>query len=126
TQIVLGPFVMTTIYCLIVLGFIGSRCLEHPEAFLSVSMAIGLVFISLALLVFFLHFLARSIVSESVIGRVGKEISALWDELEPVAKERNEHPEAQVPIDFRDRAVRFGPAADGYVAAIDFVALVAH
>jgi uncharacterized membrane protein len=124
TQAVLGTFVMTTVYCLLVLGVIGSRSAEREQAFISVSTAIGLVLLSLALLVFFLHFLARSIVSESVIERLGKEVGALWDALEPVPKERNQHPDAQLPEDYESGATLFGPTQDGYVEAIEFVELV--
>ncbi|QYO75192.1 DUF2254 domain-containing protein [Devosia salina] len=124
TQVVLGTFVMTTIYCLLTLGTIGSRAANQQQAYLSVSLSIGLVLLSVGLLVFFLHFLARSIVSESVIERVGKEIGSLWDELDPVPHEQGQNWEAPVPDDYRTGAALFGPSRDGYVATIDFSHLV--
>jgi uncharacterized membrane protein len=120
TQFVLGTFVMTTVYCLLALGIIGSRSNEELQVFVTVSLAIALALLSLALLVVFLHFLARSIVSESVIDRVGREISELWDELEPIAQERNERPEAALPDDYDSGALFFGPTSAGYVKAIEF------
>ncbi len=124
TQVVLGTFVMTTIYCLLALGTIGSRSSDQQQAHVSVSIAIGLVLLSLALLVFFLHFLARSIIAESVIERVGKELSSLWDELEPVPEQPGLDAKAQLPGDYRTGAALFGPRRDGYVATIDFPQLV--
>jgi uncharacterized membrane protein len=124
TQVVLGTFVMTTIYCLLALGIIGSRSSDQQQAYLSVSLSIALVLLSVALLVFFLHFLARSIVSESVIERVGKEIGSLWDELEPVPEQNGRDAEAMLPDDYRTGAAFFGPTRDGYVATIDFPRLV--
>lgn len=125
TQYVLGTFVMTTIYCLLMYGVIGTRTGDERGAFLSVSLAMALVLLSIALLVIFLHFLARSIVSESVIERVGSEIRHLWDELEPIADEHNLDPGASLPEDYQTAALRFGSAEAGYVEAIEFDELVA-
>lgn len=124
TQVVLGTFVMTTIYCLLALGIIGSRSSDQQQGYLSVSLSIALVLLSLALLVFFLHFLARSIVSESVIERVGQEIGSLWDDLEPVPEEQGRDAETLLPHDFRTEAALFGPAREGYVATLDFSRLL--
>lgn len=60
TQVVLGTFVMTILYCLIVLGSIGRRGSEGPFPFSTVTMAIVLMAVSIILLVFFIHTRARS------------------------------------------------------------------
>jgi uncharacterized membrane protein len=63
TQIVLGTFVMTILYCLIVLSAVDYRESENELPFFIVIIAILLTGVSTALLVVFIHTLARSIVS---------------------------------------------------------------
>lgn len=125
TQYVLGVFVMTSVYCLVVLGAIGRASAgETQQPFLTVSVALLLTLVSVALLVLFLHFLARSIVSETVIERVGKEIDGLIDDFDAIPENRNEALDHDLPADYRDRARFFGPTTDGYVEAIAFERLV--
>src|SRR5690606_11797847 len=84
TQFVLGTFVMTIMYCLLVFPVVDLRQIEAPLPHVSVSIALGLTVTSTGLLVLFLHSLARSIVSETVIERVGNELDELLDEMEPL------------------------------------------
>lgn len=124
TQVVLGVFVMTSVYCLIILGSIGTASSgEAQEAFVTVSVALLLTLLSLGVLVLFLHFLARSIVSETVIERVGEEIDELIADLDPIAEERKGL-DAYLPEDYPSVSRFFGPSVDGYVEAIDFPLLV--
>jgi uncharacterized membrane protein len=127
TQYVLGVFVMTSVYCLIVLGTTGNASgSDEQQAFLSVSLALLLTLTSIALLVLFLHFLARSIVSETVIERIGREIQSQLDALDPIPDSRNEELEHQLPKDYGTAARFLGPVADGYVEGIEFEALLAE
>jgi uncharacterized membrane protein len=127
TQIVLGTFVMTIVYCLLVLASIGTRGGTRPLAYASITIAIALTVLSVALLVMFLHSLARSIMSETVIERVGHELDALLDDFGPLRADSPAQPapEAALPQDFDRRAAFFGPGAAGYVQAIVFDRLVA-
>ena len=59
TQTVLGIFVMTILYCLLVLAAIGWRGSEGLFSFSTITIAIALMAVSIALLVLFLHTLAR-------------------------------------------------------------------
>lgn len=125
TQVVLGTFVMTILYCLIVLGSIGRRGSEGPFPFSTVTMAIVLMAVSIILLVFFIHTLARSIVSETVIERVGEELDELLDELEPLpANTPQDEPEDAIPEDVERRSAYFGPAVGGYIQGVEFEQLV--
>lgn len=125
TQYVLGAFVMTSVYCLVVLGTIGAASAgDRQQAFATVSIALLLTLVSLALLVVFLHFLARSIVSETVIERVELEIDKLLDALDPIPDARNEALEHDLPPDYKSAARFFGADVDGYVEAIEFEKLV--
>ncbi|MBM1171523.1 DUF2254 domain-containing protein [Microvirga arabica] len=127
TQVVLGTFVMTIVYCLLVFPVVGYRESSGKLPFVSVSIALALTVLSTGLLVLFLHSLARSIVSETVIERVGLELDELLDELAPLdAAGPNEVPTEQLlPADFDRRAAFFGSRQPGYVEAIQFERLLA-
>jgi uncharacterized membrane protein len=120
TQFVLGTFVMTIVYCLLSLPALELKPDQDHLPYLSVTFALGLTVVSTGLLVLFLHTLARSIVSETVIDRVGDELDALLREFEPleiVADGRTDS-EDVLPADFAERAAFLGPAKSGYVQAI--------
>ena len=125
TQIVLGTFVMTILYCLIVLSSAGWRGSEGDSAFATVTVAIALMAVSAALLVLFIHTLARSIVSESVIERVGSELDDILELLDRLDQASGDsEPEDVLPTDFEQRAIRFGLKKAGYVQSIEFDSLV--
>lgn len=121
TQVVLGTFVMTIVYCLLLISIIGWREGEGPFAYLSVSVAIALALVSVAFLVLFIHDLGRSIMSETLIERVAEELDGLLlHDLSDFGSYQDDAPEAVLPDDFESRARLFGPARAGYVQAIDF------
>lgn len=126
TQIVLGTFVMTILYCLIVLASIGWRGSEGPFPFSTVTIAIMLMAVSVGLLVLFIHTLARSIVSETVIEEVGRELDALLKDFQPLPSNppQDEAEEDALPEDFAERAAYLGPSVPGYIQAIEFDRLV--
>ena len=103
TQLVLGTFVMTIIYCLVVLPTLDASSGTEPRAFVSVSVALGLTVVSMGLLVLFLHSLARSIVSETVIERVGGELDSFLDALGPLG-ESTYLEGISLPPDFEERS----------------------
>ncbi|MCF6368255.1 DUF2254 domain-containing protein [Rhizobium sp. TRM95001] len=119
TQFVLGTFIMTSVYCLIELGSVGSTIEDAKQAFPSVSLGLLLVLISVLVLVSFIHFLARSIVSETLIKRLGMEVTAMVGELDDLPEDRNHQTAAALPEDFEREAISFGPRADGFVQSID-------
>ncbi|MDF3038832.1 MAG: Protein of unknown function rane [Thermomicrobiales bacterium] len=84
-QVVLGFFVATFTYALIVLRAVRSP-LEDRSQFvpgLSVAVAIGLALISVALLIFFMHHSANALRTSVVIGRIFDETRGLIDSLYP-------------------------------------------
>lgn len=125
TQIVLGVFVMTIVYCLLALPGIEAREITGRQPYLSVSVALALTVFSVALLILFLDTLARSIVSETVIGRVGHDLDHL---IEGFLTFDADCPEVEVgqeaPADLERRASFFGSEAAGYVQAVEFEGLV--
>jgi uncharacterized membrane protein len=117
TQAALGLFLGTVVYLMLVL-----RALDGSEAGRSPALAITggtvLVLASVITLLFFVHSLARSIVSDSIIARVGQ---ILEDEIvrafpaETPAENSCEPPIGGAPVRLRAR---------GYVQRIDYPSLV--
>ncbi len=125
TQIVLGAFMMTIIYVLLVLPTIGARDDPPTTAYLIVSVAMILTLVSIVLLVPFIHSLAQSIVSETVIEQVGGELDALIKKLPPIKEASQGDPRLWLPKEFSQRARSVGPPRAGYVQAVQFEKLVA-
>ena len=125
TQVVLGAFVMTIVYCLLALPALEIKETTQRLPYVSVSVALVLTLLSVALLVVFLDSLARSIVSETVIERVGRNLDHLLDQLPPVAAEAAEVPADLAPPDLDQQAAFFGPGSAGYVQAVEFEQLTA-
>jgi uncharacterized membrane protein len=119
TQLALGAFVMTSVYCLLQLGSVGSSMETAVEAYPSVSLGIALTLMSVLVLVSYLHFLARSIVSETVIERLGLDILKMLSELDDRAEDRNHEPREALPEGFDQNTRFFGPGSDGFVQSVD-------
>ncbi len=122
TQFVLGTFVLTIIYCLLLLASIGPGDEGESNAYLSVTIAIGLALFSVALLVLYIHDLATSIMSETLIETVGRELDQGVRDLRPL--DQADDPEQALPEDFTERAALAGVEASGHVQAIEFGRIV--
>lgn len=123
TQLVLGTFVTTIVYCLLLLSFIGPDDGGVMHAYLSVSIAIGLTITSVALMVLHIHALASSIMSETLIESVGRELDHGVRDLRPLGQAAD--PDEALPDDFDDRAAFFGVGASGYAQAIEVHRIIA-
>lgn len=124
TQLVLGTFVMTILYLLIILAWTGNIGNAKELPFATISLGVLQTAVSVVLLVFHFHSLGRSIVSESVIERVGRELDDVLGQLPPLKDgEDTSDPAAALPPDFARLATRFGPRRAGYIQAIEFRAL---
>lgn len=73
TQFVLGTFLSTFIFCLLVLRTIRSVEEQSFVPIVSVNLGIGLTLVSLTVLIYFIHHMARSIQAEHLIAGVGTE-----------------------------------------------------
>ena len=124
TQLVLGTYVMTITFCLLCFASIGWRQGEEPFPYLSVTFAIALTLLSVALLIVHIHALARSIMSETIIGLVGRELDDGIEDLVPLGEGPGDDPEAALPDDFAEKAARSGLRQAGYIQAIEFAEIV--
>lgn len=128
TQMVLGTFVATFLYCLVVLRTV--RRSESPEDIilfvphLSVSLGVLFAVLSVGVLIYFIHHVSVSIQANKVVARVGDDLFKTIDDLYPKKPSRDTPQTEELPsADFLDmfaRESRSIPATnDGYIQFID-------
>lgn len=118
-QMVLGTFVATFVYCLLVL-----RTIRYPDegAFvphLSVTLGVLLALVSVGVLIYFIHHISRSIQADVLVARIGREVVEEVDDLYPgrLGKEAEDVP--IIPDAFEQEARPIRAAEDGYVQSIE-------
>lgn len=128
-QIVLGTFIATFVYCLLVLRTIQGGEDDSSVRTLSVTVGIGLALASLGVLIYFIHHIAGLIQAENVVATVGGELERAIERLFPIKAEprRGDSPTGTQT----DEANRFGSdgctinaPATGYLQLIDMEALL--
>ena len=127
TQLVFGIFLMTIIYCLLVLRTLNSELDNSAVPHIAVTLGTALALINLFALLFFIHILARSIISDTAIRRVNRDLRHAISSLLP--KEGNSHVERRsaddvLPADFDERMTSLWLSNEGYVQAIEYERLV--
>jgi len=128
-QIVLGTFIATFVYCLLVLrtvrGTEGSSFVPH----LAVAFGVLLALASIAVLIYFIHHIATSIRIETLLASLATETHAAVDRLYPERLGRDSPPDAGaaegfVPSGFERDARIMRADASGYVQRVDLDALL--
>ena len=122
-QLVLGTFISTFVYCLLVLrtvkGVEGSSFVPH----LAVAIGVVLAVASLAVLIYFIHHTASSIRLETLLASLADETAPTIDRLFP-EKIGHEEPQTEAePPDF-DQGLVISCKASGYVQSVDSAALL--
>ncbi|WP_090242620.1 DUF2254 domain-containing protein [Pseudomonas guineae] len=129
-QVVLGTFVATFLYCLLVLRTIRRADEVAFVPHLSISIGVLLAIVSVGVLIYFIHHISVSIQADQVVARVGRELADGIDRLFPAdlgnpgADVSGETSEAKLPTDFARQACPVGALADGYIQMIDADALM--
>ncbi len=124
-QMVLGTFIATFLYCLLVLRTI--RRVDEIAFVPHLSVTIGVLFAlaSIGVLIYFIHHVSVSIQADEVVARVGNELIQVIDGLFPQQFGRGEPlPEAEacdarLPEAFEREARPVGATGDGYLQRID-------
>ncbi|MBS9405542.1 DUF2254 domain-containing protein [Halomonas sp. TRM85114] len=129
TQLVFGIFLMTIIYCLLVLRTLNSELDISAVPHIAVTLGTALALINLFALLFFIHILARSIISDTAIRRVDRDLRNAISRLLPTVVDGQplvERPTADdaLPADFEERAAPLWLSGEGYVQAIEYERLV--
>lgn len=116
-QFVLGTFIGTFSFCLVVLGDIGGAEGHVPRSSITAAVAISLF--SLGVLIFFIHHLVSSIQSSTIVSHVGKDLERAVDVIFPETLGREPPaPNAEAEPPFEQASIVHA-SAGGYVQAID-------
>jgi uncharacterized membrane protein len=131
TQMVLGTFVATFLYCLLVLRTIRRADETIFVPHLSVTLGVLLAVVSVGVLIYFIHHVSVSIQANDIVARVAMELIEGIERLFPenIGREASriltEPPNADF-LDTFDREARpIGSAEDGYLQFVDGDALMA-
>jgi uncharacterized membrane protein len=130
-QVVLGAFIATFVYCLLVLRTIrrAEEVMFVPH--LSVTIGVLLAIVSLGVLIYFIHHVSVSIQADEVVARVNAELIEGIDRLFPESmghgapRPADALAGAGLPAAFDIEARPVGSADDGYLQSIDQHALMA-
>ena len=128
-QVVLGTFIATFLFCLLVLRTIR---FEEEGAFvphLSVTLGVLFAVASLGVLIYFIHHVAVSVQVDEVVTRVSVDlmrgVESLFPEQIGAGKDDVRRSDSALPDDFAARARAVAAPQDGYLQLIDADALMA-
>ena len=123
-QIVLGTFVATFLYCLMVLRSVRGPDEGQFVPNLAVSFGVVLACASIGVLIFFIHHLSNSIQAEKLLALVGRDLKADLRRLSPPAPPGPGDAERRPTIPAAEPE-QVGPDDSGYIDAIDRDGIVA-
>lgn len=121
-QIVLGTFLGTFLYCLLVLRNIRGEDFDQFVPQLSVTIGIVLAIVSVLVLIYFIHHASTIIQASQVITDVGHDLDRAIDRLFPEQlgqRAQHQRPVGEIPSDFEARSVLVRAQDKGYLQAID-------
>ncbi len=125
TQTVLGVFVATFLYCLLVLRTIRGTDATTFIPFISVTCGIVFSVISLGFLIYFIHHVPSSILAENLIARVAGELQDKIASLYPEdAGDKPERALPELPVAFDAEAHRILARDSGYIQAVGLESLL--
>lgn len=121
-QLVLGTFVATFLYCLIVLRTVRGADLEDVDAFvphLSVAVAMALALASVGVLIYFFDHVSQTIQAPRVVAIVGRELLHVVDAEYPARIEPLEPVEAPALVSLERDGRLVCARHSGYVRVVD-------
>ncbi|MDQ6623134.1 MAG: DUF2254 domain-containing protein, partial [Verrucomicrobiota bacterium] len=131
TQVVLGIFVSTFLYCLLVLRTIrGGTDVTTFVPFLSVTCGLLFAVSSVGFLIFFIHHISSLILAENLIARVAAELEAGIDRLFPDSLGEGEEKEAgreeaiEEPASMNEEPHEIRAPKSGFIQAMDAEAVL--
>lgn len=128
-QIVLGTFISTFVYCLLVLQAIRGTHEDGSVPHLSVAVAQVLTLASLAVLIYFFHHVTNAIRASSVIASVARDMNEVVEMSYPLAERRKSVDSGRTAptgsrLTGQDRPGRLPAPMSGYLQAIDLESLL--
>jgi len=129
-QVVLGTFISTFLYCLLVLLSIRGSDSQIFVPEISVTFGIALALMSIGVLIYFFHHVSTSMHAEEIVATVGMELDRAVDKLLPGRTgigmfESEPRDEQDIPPKFDEKALGVGDARSGYLQSVDFESLLA-
>nr|WP_199197626.1 DUF2254 domain-containing protein [Chroococcidiopsis sp. CCALA 051] len=124
-QVVLGTFIATFIYCLLILRTIRGDGDDYDRFVpqLSTTVATGLALISIGMLIYFIHHASTIIQASHVISETGADLDRAVDRLFPehigINQPQFKQPLTEIPDNFAAEACKIKANNSGYVQAID-------
>lgn len=126
-QLVLGTFLATFTYCLLVLRTVKATDSEQFVPYLSLAVALALAVVAVGVLVYFIHHAAFSIRAETIVASTGRELRAAIDRLYPDTNGQPGTPNNEtrsLPEGFPTGAQEVPARRSGYIQGIDHARLV--
>ncbi|MCB0153492.1 MAG: DUF2254 domain-containing protein [Anaerolineae bacterium] len=128
-QIVLGTFIATFVYCLLILRTVRSEAGNSFVPPISISISFLLALASLGVLIYFIHHISSSMNVENVIAAIERDLDQAIERLFPKHKsfqffEQELREEDDIPQDFEQSAQPVTASKNGYVQAIDHEGLL--
>jgi len=129
TQFVLGTFISTFIYCLLVLRTIRGADSGEFVPHLSVAVGILLAIGSIGVLIYFIHHVSASIHAEKVVASVAEELDRAIERILPNGRARGAlntrlRREEDIPQGFEEELRIVPDPRSGYLQQVDYVALL--
>jgi uncharacterized membrane protein len=121
-QIVLGAFISTFVYCLLILRTIQGEGHQIFVPELSVTVGMMLAFISIGVLIYFIDHASTIIQASHVIKSASDELDRAIDRLFPGKIGRSvkeQHSLAEIPANFAEESCPIKSTANGYLQGID-------
>ncbi|KJH69695.1 DUF2254 domain-containing protein [Aliterella atlantica] len=124
-QVVLGTFIGTFIYCLLVLRTVRGDGDDYDSFIpqLSVTIALVLALVSISLLIYFIHHASTIIQASHVISEVSADLDRATERLFPAkigkGLSQSGQSKVEIPADFAVDAYPVKAAKSGYLQAID-------
>jgi uncharacterized membrane protein len=123
-QVVLGTFISTFIYCLMVLRTVRGADEAYFVPYISVTVAIFLAIAGLVVLIYFIHHVSGSINADNVISLIQKDldkaIEKLYPDNEKHGLENEENTSQDVPEEIEQEGMSIRAPQSGYVQGIDY------
>ena len=123
-QVTMGTFIATFVYCLLVLRTVRSVQESTFVPYLSVTIGVVLALASLAVLIFFIHYVSQSIQAENLIAQVGEDFHEMLETFFP--EKLGEDLARKSPPDpsYWQDARRVDARESGYLQRVDEEALM--
>ncbi len=125
-QIVLGTFLATFLYCLLVLHRVYDHDTSASVPHVSVTVAVLLALASIVVLIYYIHHISTMLQAPNIVAEVGRELDEVFERIFPedIGHEVPEGTEPELPTDFEEKARPIPSERNGYIQAINGASLM--